>query len=111
MAFVHLKKLRNKYIWQRIFYERLTEPVHLNLIALGVALFGGLRSKVAFDLVLRQQHAYSILTCADVARELGIAEVTLVEFGVAAGAGLLNICELAERVTRETGVRFKVFGF
>lgn len=111
MAFVHLKKLRNKYIWERIFYERLTEPVHLNLMALGVAAFGGFRSKVAFDLVLRQQHAYAILTCADLARELGFEEVTLVEFGVAAGAGLLNICELAGRVARETGVRFRVFGF
>jgi len=111
MALVFLKKLRNRYIWQRIFYERLTEPVHLNLMAVGVAVFGGLRSKVAFDLVLRQQHAYSILACADLARELGIEEVTLVEFGVSAGAGLLNICELAGRVTRETGVRFRVFGF
>ena len=111
MALVHLKKLGNAYIWKRIFYERLTEPLHLNLMALGVALFGGLRSRVAFDLVLRQQHAYAILASADLARELGIREVTLVEFGVAAGAGLLNICELAARVTRETGVRFRVYGF
>jgi hypothetical protein len=106
-----LEKLRNRNIWKRILYERLTEPVHLNVAALGVAAFGGLRSRVAFDLVLRQQHAYSILACADLARDLGIKEVTLVEFGVSAGAGLLNICELARRVTRETGVQFKVFGF
>jgi hypothetical protein len=111
MALVYLKKLRNEYIWKRIFYERLTEPLHLNLLSLGVAIFGSLRAKVAFDLVLRQQHAYSILTCADLARELGINEVTLIEFGVAAGAGILNICNLAERVTRATGVRFRVFGF
>jgi len=111
MALVHLKKLRNRYIWERIFYERLTEPLHLNLMALGVAAFGGLRAKIAFDLVLRQQHAYAILTCADLALEQGIKEVTLVEFGVAAGAGILNICELAERVTRETGVRFRIYGF
>ena len=111
MALVHLKKLRNRYIWERIFYERLTEPLHLNLMALGVALFGGFRAKVAFDLVLRQQHAYSILASADLARALGIRELTLVEFGVAAGAGLLNICELARRVSRETGVQFSVYGF
>lgn len=111
MALVHLKKLRNRYIWERIFCERLTEPLHLNLMALGVAAFGSFRSKVAFDLVLRQNHAYAILSCADLARELGIREVTLIEFGVAAGAGLLNICELAKRVTRETGVRFRIVGF
>lgn len=111
MAIVHLKKLRNPYIWKRIFYERLTEPLHLNLMALGVAAFGGFRAKVDFDIVLRQQHAYAILTCADLALEMGVKEVTLVEFGVAAGAGILNICELAERVTRETGVRFRIYGF
>ncbi|MGH8694838.1 MAG: hypothetical protein ACREVM_11495, partial [Burkholderiales bacterium] len=111
MALVYLKKLRNRYIWQRIFNERLTEPVHLNLMALGVAVFGGLRSRVAFDLVLRQQHAYGILASADLARELGIEEVTLVEFGVSAGAGFLNICELSRRVTGDTGVRFRIFGF
>ncbi len=111
MALVHLKKLRNRYIWERVFYERLSEPLHLNVIALAVAAVGGFRARVAFDLILRQQHAYAILTCADLARELGIREVTLIEFGVSAGAGLLNICELAERVRRETSVRFKIVGF
>src|SRR5690606_30770495 len=111
MALVHLKKLRNRYIWERIFYERVTEPLHLNLMSLGVAAFGSFRAKVAFDLILRQQHAYAILACADLAREMDIHEVSLVEFGVAAGAGMLNICELAKRVTRETGVRFRIFGF
>jgi hypothetical protein len=108
---VYLKKLRNAYIWKRVFYERVTEPLHLNLLSLGVAMFGGLRARVAFDLVLRQQHAYSILACADIARAMGIREVTLIEFGVAAGAGILNICKLAEAVSQETGVQFRVFGF
>lgn len=111
MAFVHLKKLRNQYIWKRIFYERLTEPLHLNLLSLGIAAFGRFRSKVAFDLVVRQNHAYAILNCADLASELGVKEVTLIEFGVAAGAGLLNICELAKKVTQETGIRFRIYGF
>lgn len=106
-----LKKLVNRSIWKRIYYERLTEPLHLNIISLFVALFGGFRAKVAHDLVLRHHHAYSILNCADLAIALGIREVTLVEFGVAAGAGLLNICSICEAVTRETGVKFRVFGF
>jgi hypothetical protein len=106
-----LTKLRHGYIWRRILYERLSEPLHLNLLAVPVALFGGFRRRVEFDLVLRCQHAYSILKAADEARELGLKEVTLVEFGVAAGAGLMNICQVAARVERETGVRFRIFGF
>lgn len=111
MALVHLKKLRNRYIWKRMFYERATEPLHLNLLALGVGLFGGFRARVAFDLVIRHNNAHSILAAADLARELGIRRLTLIEFGVAAGAGLLNMCEIARRVTRETGVQFQVVGF
>ena len=111
MAIVHLKKLRNRYIWRRIFYERLTEPLHLNLLALGVGLFGTLRMRVAYDLVIRHNNAYSILAAADLARELDLRELTLIEFGVGGGAGLLNMCAIARRVTRETGVRFRIAGF
>ena len=111
MALVHLKKLRNRYIWQRIFYERLTEPLHLNLLALGVGLFGSFRMRVAYDLVIRHNNAYSILAAADLARELGLRRLTLVEFGVAAGAGLLNMCAIARRVMRATGIDFRVVGF
>ena len=106
-----LKKLKNKYIWKRIYYERLTEPLHLNFVALFVALFGNFRTKISHDLILRQQHAWSILKCADAAVSLGLKEVTLIEFGVASGAGLLNICKIAEMATKETGVTFRIFGF
>ncbi len=98
-------------IWKRAAVERLTEPLHLNLAAVGVALFGGLRSKTAFDLLVRRQHAYGLLKAADDARARGLGRVTVVELGVASGTGLLNICELGARVTAETGVELRVAGF
>ena len=106
-----LAKLTRGYIWRRIALERLTEPLHLNLAALLVALFGSLRARVAFDLVLRQHHAFGLLQAADRARSLGLTAVTAVEFGVANGAGLLNLCEVGARVTAATGVRFDIIGF
>jgi hypothetical protein len=45
--------LRRRDIWQRIGTERLTEPLHLNLLALPVAAFGNTRAKIAFDLLVR----------------------------------------------------------
>ncbi len=69
------------------------------------------RTKVAFDLVVRQQHAFCLLEAADIAVKRGIPRLTAVEFGVANGTGLMNICRIAERVTRETGVEFDVVGF
>ncbi len=106
-----LSKLRRRHIWRRIALERLTEPLHLNLISLLVAGFGSLRARVAFDLVLRQHHAFGLLKAADFARASGLRAVTAVEFGVANGAGLLNMCEIGRRVTAVTGVRFEVVGF
>lgn len=97
--------------YRKIFVERLTEPLHLNLIALGVALFGSHRAKVAFDLMVRQQYAYPVLFAADEAQRLGLRRITVLEFGVAAGAGLLNLCELARRTEAATGIAIDVVGF
>lgn len=103
--------LRRPEIWKRIAVERLAEPVHLNVVALGVALFGTTRAKTAFDVLVRQQHAYGLFDAADAARARGIERVTVVELGVGSGTGLLNICALAPRVTRSTGVDFDIVGF
>jgi hypothetical protein len=108
---VQFKKLGQSYIWKRIFYERLSEPLHLNFISLFIALFGSLRAKIAFDLVLRHQHAYALLAAADQAKQLGYSRTTIVEFGVAAGAGLLNLQQIANRVEKLTGVGFDIYGF
>jgi hypothetical protein len=104
-------QLRRRDIWKRAAVERLTEPLHLNLISVGVALFGRLRAKTAFDLIVRRQHAYGMLKAADEARARGLHRVTVVELGVAAGTGLLNMCELGSRITELTGVEFSVAGF
>jgi hypothetical protein len=104
-------QLARRDIWRRAAVERLTEPLHLNLASAGVALFGGVRAKTAFDLLVRRQHAYGLLKAADEARARGLRAVTAVELGVASGTGLLNICELGERITKATGVGFRVAGF
>jgi len=103
--------LRRRDIWKRIAVERLTEPLHLNAIALGVALAGSTRAKAAFDVLVRQQHAYGLLDAADEARRRGFGRVTVVELGVGSGAGLLNICDLASRISRATEVAFDIVGF
>lgn len=105
------RKLLEPRILQRVLLERLTEPLHLNLLALGVAAFGSFRQRVNFDLLVRQHNAYSILSAADRAIYYGRKSITIVEFGVAAGAGLMNMCQLAQRVSKVTGVEIKVVGF
>ncbi len=96
---------------RKILVERLTEPLHVNIASLLVAVLGGTRTKINFDLVIRHQYAYPILRAADFAKEWGYRRLTLIEFGVAHGAGLLNICEIARKVTAATGVEFDIYGF
>jgi hypothetical protein len=95
----------------RLLRERLTEPAHLNIASLVVALCGSFRAKVACDLVNRPHYAYGLLAAADQAIQDGVGAFTAVEFGVAAGEGLLNLCEISERLTRVTGVRVNIVGF
>lgn len=106
-----LKRLFKNNRLRKVARERLTEPLHLNAAALFIALFGSFRAKVEFDLVIRPQYAFPLLFVADRARQLGISEVTAIEFGVANGAGLLNMCKIAQLVTKETGIRFRIYGF
>jgi len=105
------RRLWEPGVIRRIFLERLTEPIHLNLLSGFVALLGSLRTKVDFDLIVRQHTAFGLLKAADNAKELGIDVLTVIEFGVANGAGLLNICEVGKRITDVTGVDFDVVGF
>ena len=72
---------------------------------------GTFRERVRFDTVNRPQHAFGLLTAADVARFTGVDEIVAVEFGVAEGAGLINLREVADLVTSETGVGIRVVGF
>ncbi len=106
-----LRKLREPRIWARIARERLVAPLSLNILSVFVGIFGSFRAKVEFDLIVRMHHAWGLLYAADQAKQCGIGELTVIEFGVANGAGLLNICEIAARVTRETGVAFRIVGF
>jgi hypothetical protein len=72
---------------------------------------GSFRDRVRFDLVQRPHHAVGLLAAADLARFSGVDAIVAIEFGVAEGAGLLNLSEVAREVVGETGVDIEVVGF
>ena len=110
MGFI-TKRLSQKNSWNKLFKQRLTEPLHLNLLALFVAIFGSFRKKVTYDLIVRPQHAFGLLHAADRAKSHGLQAITVLEFGVANGAGLMNLISIAKKVTKATGVSIKIYGF
>lgn len=92
------------------FRDTLVQPLHLKMLGWGARMFGSLRTKIVFDQVPKQSYAFSMMRAADFALEQGLKEVVAVEFGVAAGAGLMNLGELGLLIEKETGVKFHVFG-
>jgi hypothetical protein len=52
-----------------------------------------------------------LLRAADIAKYFQRKRITAVEFGVAGGAGLLNLVDLARLVEAETGVTLRIVGF
>lgn len=70
-----------------------------------------LRTKADWDVVDRPHYLVGILRAADQAKAQGVDEIGVVEFGVASGAGLLEMQKYADMVEKETGVRILVYGF
>lgn len=69
------------------------------------------RAREARGAIMRPAYAYGMLRAADCARYFGHDAVTVCEFGVAEGAGLRNMIELARRIEDDTRVRFRIVGF
>ena len=68
---------------------------------------GGVFARKSDSVSLHRPHyAYGVLRAADVARYFGLDAVTVCEFGVASGDGLVNLVDVAELVTSETGIRY-----
>lgn len=72
---------------------------------------GTFRERVRYDLIDRPPYACGVLAAADMARFCDQPRITVIEFGVAEGLGLLNLCDIAKQVTTETGIIIDVVGF
>ena len=110
MSFRFFSKISRARTRERILRERLSEPLHLNLLSCLVAAVGSFESKVYFDLVLRNHNAYCLLQAARFAKRCGYSAFTAIEFGVADGAGLMNMAEIARKVTKATGIKIELIG-
>jgi hypothetical protein len=71
---------------------------------------GDFRQMESYGLIARPNYAYGMLRAADLARFLGKRAVTVCEFGVATGNGLLNMVELAAKIHAETKIEIRVVG-
>lgn len=69
------------------------------------------RTQELYGLIKRHNYVYGMLRAADVAKYFGQKATTVIEFGVASGAGLLNMIEVAPLIEKKTGVQLRIVGF
>jgi len=67
--------------------------------------------RVRFGVFPRPQYAYGVYHAADLARRLGLPSISVIELGVAGGAGLLALEQIAEIVADDLEVAIHVAGF
>jgi hypothetical protein len=87
-------------VWRRIIGERSWTRQN-----------GSFRDREQAGLLDRTNYAYGMLRAADTAAYFGKSSVSVCEFGVARGWGLMNMAKLADMISAETGVDIRVFGF
>jgi len=89
----------------------LFQPAALLAARVWVKLFGSAEQREGYGVLARGGYAYGLARAGRVARYFGKQQVTVCEFGVAGGAGLLAMISLAERLGREIGVEYRILGF
>ena len=72
---------------------------------------GTFEFRIAVDGVERPNYGYALLYAAKQAKNLGIKTISAIEFGVAAGKGLIELEKMAEKIKNITQVSIDVFGF
>jgi hypothetical protein len=70
-----------------------------------------IRTKANWDAVARPHYLVGVLSAADQAIKEGVPAISVIEFGVAGGQGLLALQTCAVAVERETGVKIAAYGF
>ena len=93
--------------------SRLSEEPPFRLFTRSVVkrLPTSVRTKARWDAVERPNYLVGVLGAADQAKREGVSKISVMEFGVAGGNGLVLLQEYAAAVEKETGVAIAVYGF
>lgn len=89
----------------------LMQPGRIMLAIMRRLPFGSYELRCALDLYPRPHYAYGVQQAAELARRLGVGRISVVEFGVAGGAGMVQLNQMAALATAASGVQIDVYGF
>src|SRR5271157_1858695 len=69
------------------------------------------QTKALWDAVTRPNYLTGVLYAANQAKEEGVSQISVIEFGVAGGNGLVALQDYAAAVEKESGITISVWGF
>jgi hypothetical protein len=72
---------------------------------------GSYRFRLSIDAVQRPQYGHLVFNAARLAKSLGYKRISVIEYGVAGGNGLLALEDHALRIEEMLGVEIEVYGF
>lgn len=101
----------NESRWQSLTRLGMEPPFRILVRALLNRLNVSAKTRAVWELSKRPAYLLGVLTAAEQALKQRAPEISVIEFGVAGGDGLVALQSEAEAVERETGVRIKVYGF
>ena len=98
------------------FIEKITlhqHPLRVSLLRrlLREFPFTSYSYRASIDAVVRPQYAYCIIEAAKMAKNMGLKRISILEFGVAGGNGLVNIEDHVQEVEKEFGIQCEIYGF
>jgi hypothetical protein len=94
--------------------ELIFEPYPLRSIALRFMRkfkMGSYVDRLRYGIVERPHYGYCLLNGARLAKKLGLGRISVLEFGVAGGRGLLNLEYHAGEIAQEVGIEIDIYGF
>jgi len=97
--------------WRLLMRLGMEPPFRIVVKALLMRLRVSVKARALWDISRRPAYLLGVVTAAEQAIKQNVSEISVIEFGVACGDGLVTLQKEAEAVERETGVRIKVYGF
>jgi hypothetical protein len=97
--------------WSRLKKLGMEPPFRLCVRSFLKRLPVSVSTRAFWDISDRPHYLLGVLFAARQALEVNVREISVIEFGVAGGNGLLILQKEAEAVEKELGVSIKVYGF
>jgi len=72
---------------------------------------GSFETRLKYDVFKRPHYAYCMYQAAKLANRLGLEKISVLEFGVAGGNGLVEMERIAQEVESIFGVELEIWGF